>query len=244
MKKPIQTHSVFTLIELLVVIAIIAILASLLLPALNQARSRARNTSCINNLKNNGAFLLMYADDYRGILPAAGNIDGVVGKNWRYLLGECGYLPVITDTMTHRPGPSASCPAADGSYTVGSLNYIYGIPERFSLGANVSPTNSGYNFAILNKLQKRDIILGDTTRSGCLADGTWRQSYYLSAYINVITGNLSGGKGSGDNSNRVLSRRHNPNMFNAAFPDGHAGSFGKNFIIDGQIYLWSDIHPY
>jgi prepilin-type N-terminal cleavage/methylation domain-containing protein/prepilin-type processing-associated H-X9-DG protein len=84
-----RAGAAFTLIELLVVIAIIAILAAILFPVFAQAREKARQTSCLSNMKQLGTGLMMYAQDYDGTYASRYQFTDTNPTNqsvWRVLI--------------------------------------------------------------------------------------------------------------------------------------------------------------
>lgn len=85
----------FTLIELLIVISIIAVLAALMLPALNKARERADAVKCINNLRGLGSISVGYSNDYNDwyFLASLPYPDGTIRQYLDTLWNKIGYLP-------------------------------------------------------------------------------------------------------------------------------------------------------
>lgn len=184
-----QPVEYFTLLELLIVIAIIAILASMLLPALSKARQAAQSSICKGNLKQLAAAMYSYADDYDGWGTYFTNVDygnGLYGPfdDWRYDYSLCPYLGTGKKTYgLNPPAASSLCPSGrrDGTgaqTSTGQSNFSYSFSIYLTRGNTVLPNNTGSKITQVKKPSIR-VFCADTTT---YAASLWSNTHFANRH--------------------------------------------------------------
>ncbi len=223
----------FTLIELLVVIAIIAILAAILFPVFAKAREKARQTSCLSNLKQLTLGCNMYVSDYDEMwVPIWPSATGYPGGSirWMHVI-----LPYVKNTQIF------TCPSAPDQFWTGGLNAAgTACDSKCGYGANTSWTADDTTYRT-HVGPFRGAMYGTVSLAAiklpseciALADTQW---YAPASYGYTIAYTVECRK---DFNTPAPSSRHNDGA-NVGFVDGHAKWYkvGELNLNEAQRHLW------
>src|SRR4051794_8275349 len=175
----------FTLIELLVVIAIIAILAAILFPVFAQARDQARQTTCLNNMKQLGTALMMYGQDYDENYPSwpfttkPNLLSSPIFSQWSYSVWAYAIQPYVKNTniFVCPNGPTKN--GNGGTYIVGPK----GSQMPINLAINEYIENRDNNFSTVAQLAAAKngpaevTVIAETVYAGIYQD--WSDGYNI-----------------------------------------------------------------
>ncbi len=204
----------FTLVELLIVISIIAILAAMLLPALGKAKEIAKNSQCLNNLKQIGTAHLFYADDYNGYLITGWLANGSTDILYWYGALSQYYMKTKATSFGSWNRKIFTCPIEQkgfGAYQDGLFAYThYGLNSWLNGEGEASP------------IRRKISQITQPSVAASVLDSNLKNTYSLK-YIQTTP--------------PQVSFRHSVGRTTMACMDGHAESQRQyDFIKAGNIY--------
>lgn len=205
----------FTLTELLIVISIIAILAAILLPALNSAREKAVALNCLSNIKQTGAGILNYANDFNGWIPS--KPPGI--SSWVQLLSDNHGVGGRADCVNYIRRTVDICPA-DPAYKhpLSAAHYNGTFAMWYRLSEHASWMDKAGKIGILSSKDKYYFSVQKTSRSSeftFLTEARGTDNLDRSFYLFGFAQKLDGGKA-------AVTYVHRGGTASFYFADGHA----------------------